>query len=62
MLSEEYKELAVNLPQNRPPSTTEQESKRLTEFCMYKITSLSEHKSIIEQPAKSEESKAGSIK
>ena len=37
----------------------ENEAKKHADFCMYKIESLSEHKRVIEQPPKSEESKAG---
>ena len=37
------------------------EAKKYADFCMFRITSLSEHKKIIEQPPKSEESKAGPL-
>ena len=64
LLSEEYREIRQECTPGFPANAQqkqqcEMEAKKHADFCMFKITSLSEHKKIIEQPPKSEESKAG---
>ena len=61
LLSEELKEVKANhgAADAAQQAQCEAEAKKHADFCMYKIQSLSEHKKIISQPPKSEESKAG---
>ena len=63
-MSEEFRESkqesAPGFPANiAQKQLIETEAKKHADFCMFRIMSLSEHKKIIEQPPKSEESKAG---
>ena len=64
LLSEEYRETKQDSSPDFPANAQqkqqiEQEAKKIADICMFRITSLSEYKKIIQQPPKSEESKAG---